>query len=63
MKGNEPAFPIGREDGYRGLTKREWYAGMAMQLFDWTDPEIEFDLLVEDCFRIATAMCEEADDE
>ena len=30
--GNELAFPlVGREDYNAGLTKREWFAGLAMQ--------------------------------
>lgn len=28
---SEPAFPI-KTGGYGGLTKREWFAGMAMQV-------------------------------
>lgn len=32
MKGNEPAFPLTLE-GHRGLTKREYFAGLAMQAY------------------------------
>jgi hypothetical protein len=34
MKANDPAFPIGFDDGitqYFGLTKREYFAAMALQ--------------------------------
>lgn len=47
MKGNEPAFPIESQGvpgsqswlaGARGLTKREYFAGLAMQAhtYGWT---------------------------
>ena len=67
---DEPAYPIPAEvqpDFYRGhdvfvgLTKREWFAGMAMQGLlmgnRWKTKE-----LVEEAFTVADAMLERLND-
>jgi hypothetical protein len=71
MKGNEPAFPIPglqEDEDFNGLTKREWFAGMAMmgelsaqsETFGiYTDVD-EYSCLVSKCYRIADAMLEES---
>ncbi len=68
--GNEPAFPASRLNGdwiQPGMTMREWYAGMALQVV-WADrpPEAEEDIpracqtAAAICFEIADAMIAES---
>jgi hypothetical protein len=61
---SEPAFPGGNPSRYDGriadgLTKREWFAGMALQgwLASWHDKPVEdYEHIAEASFAIADAM-------
>ncbi|MBL8023901.1 MAG: hypothetical protein JNK54_06430 [Elusimicrobia bacterium] len=59
-----PAFPMSHEQkqtGVWGLTKREWFAGMALQghlanASTTTNTSCDREGLVNDCFLMADAM-------
>lgn len=68
---NEPAFPVTREEAtpgyqtvtspvtYSGLSKREWFAGMALQ---WLIQEgVSYEDTAEDAFKIADKMITESE--
>lgn len=53
-----PAFPNGLESGpyYEGLTKREWFAGMAMQTALRGQSYREGKYIAEFCVKMADAL-------
>jgi hypothetical protein len=65
MKDNEPAFPFeGPTEYYGGLTKREWFAGMAMMGFlsnhDVDPMRTKYITIKEWAYNQADAMLEES---
>ena len=63
---DEPAFPqsLASEGPFGGLTKREWFAGMALAaIIREGNPSqgvgTTFDMMAQDAFRFADAMIEE----
>jgi len=72
-KDGGPAFPVPMnalfcEGKPRGLTKREWFAGMAMQsllrneanMQKWSETTWQEDILAEMAFGMADAMIDES---
>lgn len=64
MSNNDPAFPVASlgNNNEPGLTKLEWFAGMALQgllaNYTFTQPEKETSLI---CFAFAEAMLAESE--
>jgi hypothetical protein len=71
-KADEPAFPVTPEQARQsyshlgsisGLTKREWFAGMAMQGLLAHYGNGDYLVLRDESYEIADAMLEGADDD
>lgn len=64
--GNEPAFPVnelhqiteGIAAQHFGLSLRDYFAAMAMQLQPWHDPDDNYDNHANRCYVMADAMLE-----
>lgn len=61
MSKNDPAFPVVGPQSSRGLTKLEWFAGMAMQVNFNTDHWGSCESLAQLSFDIAEAMLAESE--
>lgn len=64
MNKDDPAFPIENMTDwpkYSGLTKLEWFAGMALQTYINTDSWATAASLAELSFKIAEAMIRESE--
>ncbi len=61
---SDPAFPCG-EDGFTGMSRRDWYAGRIIPSIYLTELRmgdiLDYELVAQKAFRMADAMIAEAD--
>ena len=60
MKDGGPAFPaVPNPDFYRGLSLRDWFAGMALRELRMSDPAYDWKKLAARAYDYADAMIAE----